>query len=80
LSAKKHGPSNIIDKLRLNLFGSSSGISLTRSYAEKCANDLFLTLKIGQGQPKAFQQKSMGQRTLLPNFIEIQSVVLPELR
>jgi hypothetical protein len=76
--AKKHGPGNIIAKLRLNLLSSSSGIALTRSYAEKCANDPFLTLKVGQ--PKAFQKKSMGQEILLPNFIEIRSVVLLKSR
>jgi hypothetical protein len=69
--AKKHGPSNIIAKLCLNLLGSSSGIALTRSYAKKCANDPFLTLTVCQAQPKAFQQKSIAQGTLLSNFIEI---------
>jgi hypothetical protein len=68
-SAKKHCPSNFSVKLRLNLLGSSFGIALTRSYAEKYVNDPFLTLKVGQGQPKAFQRRSMDQGTLLPNFI-----------
>jgi hypothetical protein len=79
-SAKKHCPGNFIVKLRLNLLGSSSGIALTRSYAEKYVNDPFMVLKVGQGQPKAFQQRSMGQGTLLPNFIEIRPVVLLESR
>jgi hypothetical protein len=57
--------------LHLNLLGVSSGIALKRSYAKKCLNDPFLTLKVGQGQPKTFQQRSMGQGTLLPNFIKI---------
>jgi hypothetical protein len=47
---------------------------------KKCANDPFFTLKVGHGQPKAFQQRSMEQGILLPNFIEIRLVVLPELR
>jgi hypothetical protein len=37
-------------------------------YAEKYANDPLLTLKVGQGQPKVFQQRSMGQETLLQKF------------
>jgi hypothetical protein len=40
-------------------------IALTRSYIENYANDPFLTLKIGQGQPKAFHHRSMGQGTIL---------------
>jgi hypothetical protein len=65
---KKHGSCNINAILCLNPLGSSLEISLTRSYIENYANDLFVTFKVGQAQPKAFQQSSMGQGTILPNY------------
>jgi hypothetical protein len=74
-SAKEHGSCNINAILCLNPLGSSSGIALTRSYVKNYANDLVVTFKVGQGQPKAFQQRSMGQETILPNYIEIRPVV-----
>jgi hypothetical protein len=49
-------------------------------YVNNYANDLFLTFKVGQGQPKAFQQRSMGQGRILPNYIEIRPVVVLESR
>jgi hypothetical protein len=56
--------------LRLNPLGSS-GIALTRSYDKILFIGPYLTLKVGQGQPKAFQQRRMAQGTLLLNYIEI---------
>jgi hypothetical protein len=80
ISAKKHGSCNINAILCVNLLGVSSEISLTRSYIENYTIDLFVTFKVGQGQPKAFQQRSMGQGTILPSYIEIRSVVSRNFR
>jgi hypothetical protein len=37
-----------------------------------------VTLKVGEGQPKDFKQRSIGKRTLLANYIKFRSVVHPE--
>jgi hypothetical protein len=47
---------------------------------QNSVNDLFVTFKVGQGQLKAFQQRSMGHATLMLYYVKIRLVVLQESR